>query len=132
MKGQLTSDQLRAREAELQARYAALREEIQHALVDSGESDLQELAGSVRDSGEDSVADLISGMNFQRVNHLAREAVAVETALSRIHEGSYRLCDDCDNEIDPERLRVLPSARRCIDCQSKFEAEFQRGATPSL
>ncbi len=130
MTGQLSTQQLKARQAELQQRHQLLRDEIHHALSESGESDIQALAGRVRDSGEDSVADQISGLNFNRLDHLSRETREVETALARIHEGSYGLCDDCGAEIDPARLKVLPSARRCIDCQARFEAESRRTVAP--
>lgn len=41
----------------------------------------------------------------------------VETALARIHDGSYGVCDSCGKAIDIERLEALPWATRCIDCQ---------------
>ena len=31
------------------------------------------------------------------------------------------LCEICRQPIDPERLEVLPEARRCTDCQHKSE-----------
>ncbi len=132
MAERLSPSQIAAREKELRQRHQVLREQVQHALSESGESDLQAVAGRVRDSGEDSVADLISGLNFHRIDHLAREISAVEHALARIREGSYGYCDDCGNPIDPARLRVLPSASRCIQCQGRYEAEYKRSATPSL
>jgi DnaK suppressor protein len=132
MNEHLSAGELRARQAELQHRYQSLRDEIQHALNESGESDFQALAGRVRDAGEESVADLISGLNFNRVDQLAREVVAVEIALSHIRDGSYGICAECGNEIDPERLRVMPAAQRCIECQAKHETEFERGGRPTL
>ena len=32
-----------------------------------------------------------------------------------------RLCLDCGDEIEPERLKALPYVVRCIDCQTKKE-----------
>lgn len=112
---------------ELERRHALLREKAHQALVESGESDLQEVAGRVRDSGEEAVADLISGLNFNRLNQIARELDAVETALARVREGNYGFCDDCGNEIDPARLEVMPSAHRCIECQEKWEHQARAG-----
>lgn len=112
---------------ELERRQAQLRERAHQALVESGESDLQEVAGRVRDSGEEAVADLISGLNFNRLNQIARELDAVETALARLREGNYGFCDDCGNEIDPARLEVMPSAQRCIECQEKWEHQARAG-----
>jgi RNA polymerase-binding transcription factor DksA len=36
-----------------------------------------------------------------------------------------RDCTDCDEEIDPKRLAVLPSATRCIDCAIDHEEQQQ-------
>lgn len=132
MREQLSTGQLKAREAELQQRYQSIREEVERALHGSGETNLQELAGRVRDSGEESVADLIAGMKFSRVGHLAQELQAIEAAQARIREGSYGLCDECGNEIAPARLQALPSAVRCIECQSRIENEYGRNGAPSL
>ncbi len=46
---------------------------------------------------------------------------AVAEALRRIKEGKYGDCEGCGNEIPRKRLEVFPSARYCIECQSKIE-----------
>lgn len=46
---------------------------------------------------------------------------AVSEALRRIKEGKYGDCEGCGNEIPRKRLEVFPSARYCIECQSKIE-----------
>ena len=38
-------------------------------------------------------------------------------ALSRIQEGSFGVCQDCDEDIHPKRLAAVPSAALCIRCQ---------------
>jgi len=42
-------------------------------------------------------------------------------ALTRIEEGTFGKCVDCDEEINPDRLGALPWARRCISCQGQME-----------
>lgn len=41
----------------------------------------------------------------------------VIAALSRIEAGTYGFCENCQKEIDIERLRINPSAKTCIKCQ---------------
>jgi DnaK suppressor protein len=36
------------------------------------------------------------------------------------------LCIDCDDEVQPERLRAKPNAARCIHCQSIWERKHGR------
>ncbi len=53
---------------------------------------------------------------------------AIENALERIEEGEYGICEDCEEEIAPARLDVLPFTRLCVACQEEREKEarFQR------
>ena len=37
-------------------------------------------------------------------------------ALENIDKGTYGICDNCNQEIDLERLKVNPSAKTCIKC----------------
>lgn len=46
------------------------------------------------------------------------EAPAHDTA-------QVRVCTDCDDPIEPERLAVKPDARRCIHCQVAAERQAQ-------
>jgi RNA polymerase-binding transcription factor len=43
----------------------------------------------------------------------------IDQALARIDGGTYGICEECGDEIPIERLRALPFAALCVDCQSK-------------
>lgn len=45
----------------------------------------------------------------------------IENALSRLDEGSYGGCLNCSDEIPKARLRAVPWARYCVDCQEQVE-----------
>ena len=45
-----------------------------------------------------------------------------EAALRKIDNGTYGQCESCRQPIGKERIRALPFARYCIDCQSKTES----------
>ena len=45
----------------------------------------------------------------------------VYDAIDRIDEGTYGICDRCEEPIPPRRLEVLPYASRCVECQRKVE-----------
>lgn len=40
----------------------------------------------------------------------------IETALSKIAEGTYGLCDSCGKSISPARLEALPATALCREC----------------
>jgi len=37
-------------------------------------------------------------------------------ALAKLHEGTYGVCDACDEPIAPARLRAAPESVLCIEC----------------
>lgn len=45
----------------------------------------------------------------------------INAALSRINNGDYGNCKNCDLEINPKRLEVDPTAELCIACASLSE-----------
>ncbi|MCE5198424.1 MAG: TraR/DksA C4-type zinc finger protein [Armatimonadota bacterium] len=45
----------------------------------------------------------------------------IEEALRKIEQGTYGKCDRCGKDIRPERLRAIPYATLCIDCQESLE-----------
>ncbi|MEE9505095.1 MAG: RNA polymerase-binding protein DksA [Thermodesulfobacteriota bacterium] len=47
----------------------------------------------------------------------------IKEALERIENGTYGICEDCEEEISKERLKARPVATLCIECKRKQEAE---------
>ena len=46
----------------------------------------------------------------------------VEEALVRVKDGSYGICQECDEPISPKRLQALPWAKFCVRCQEMLGA----------
>jgi len=40
----------------------------------------------------------------------------IKTALAKIEDGTYGVCDGCGEDIPEKRLEALPYASRCIKC----------------
>jgi RNA polymerase-binding protein DksA len=56
------------------------------------------------------------------VEHSERQMLdQVNSALSRIEQGTYGRCKDCGREIPRERLDVVPHAACCVPCEEKRE-----------
>jgi len=45
----------------------------------------------------------------------------VHGALRRFENGTYGLCVECNKPIDTARLKAIPYAELCMDCQRKRE-----------
>jgi len=54
----------------------------------------------------------------QRRGAMLRE---IATALKRIDDGSFGICQGCEEPINPKRLEVDPTVRLCIDCANNAE-----------
>lgn len=53
---------------------------------------------------------------------LADRSRAVTEAKERIRQGAYGICAHCARPIPQRRLRVLPTATLCVQCQERREA----------
>lgn len=104
----IVHDRLRARRLELLARYAHARELADEEL-DSREIEEEENAAELWD------ARVLSAMS--EADRLA--AARVVEALRRLDQGSYGSCVVCGEDIDHDRLAVLPEADRCIECAQR-------------
>lgn len=110
--------------AQLQARAAVLRDEMQHKL-DQAAVDSQE-AGARGDSGDRTFAASESEIEAGEAQRDQSELGAIERTLARIDDGSYGICAECGAEIPEQRLRAQPLASRCTNCQSAREARDGR------
>ena len=60
------------------------------------------------------------------IRNLDREATMlrnVRAALRRIADGSYGVCEHCDEEIKPKRLQAVPWTMYCIRCQEAADRQ---------
>lgn len=46
----------------------------------------------------------------------------IDDALSRLQNGTYGICEMCEEEISAERLKARPVTTFCIRCKTKMEA----------
>ena len=56
--------------------------------------------------------------------------VRVEHALLKLEKGTYGLCDNCGQPIDPARLEALPEASLCMKCKALL-SKNAKGKTPA-
>jgi len=57
------------------------------------------------------------------INNLDYEQLTlVEEAIERVGSGKFGACQGCGERIAAKRLRAIPWARFCIDCQNRLAA----------
>jgi DnaK suppressor protein len=93
----------------------------------------------VIDQGESSEVDIQEDIEFALIQMKAETVHKIDVALRRLNEDTYGVCFECGDEIAERRLRALPFAVRCKDCEEAHEtAEHRerlaarRGSSPLL
>jgi len=111
-------DELRAM---LLARRSAVQQQINELLAQYREHHSTTHNDSVLDLEDMSLRDSTAEQQLSLLESRNRTRMMLDTALRRLDEGEYGLCEDCGAEIGPGRLRVLPFAKRCLSCQHQAE-----------
>lgn len=74
-------------------------------------------AGSlVEDAATETVAGILSRLEGRQKHELDE----IEDALGRLESSTFGLCEHCRRPIPLARLRAMPAARHCLDCQEKL------------
>lgn len=110
----ISSDEaLRRTRSQLVARGDELRDRVRRVRLD--------LARAAEPLPKDSPEAAIYVENDEILEAIEESALSelasIDLALERIEAGTYARCDDCGREIPAERLRLVPHATRCWDCQ---------------
>ncbi len=80
----------------------------------------------VLDQGESSEVDIQDDIEFALIQMKSETLNKINEALRRLDEGTYGNCFECGDEIAQPRLRALPFAVRCKDCEEARETAEQR------
>ena len=80
----------------------------------------------VLDAVESSEADIQEDIEFALIQMKSETLNKVNDALVRLEQGIYGNCFECGEEIAEKRLRALPFAVRCKDCEEAKEVAEQR------
>ena len=46
----------------------------------------------------------------------------IDDALARVNDGTYGLCEECQQTIGTRRLKIKPYASLCVTCRREEEA----------
>jgi len=80
-----------------------------------------QLVETALDDGDWSVIDVSADINLRRLETHRERLLGIDEALMKLKEGTYGVCEECGGEITSERLKVMPFAVYCRDCQEKKE-----------
>jgi DnaK suppressor protein len=127
----VTAAKTRTRYTELKGMLEDRRQEI-HAEVQGRMRDVRAEGtwggklNEVLDAVESSEADIQEEIEFALIQMKSETLNKINDALSRLEQGNYGNCFECGEEIAQKRLRALPFAVRCKDCEEAREVAEQR------
>lgn len=83
------------------------------------------------ESAVQDIGDILDSVSEERTRELdliltdreKRKLAQIDDAIDRIEENTYGLCEECGIKIPKARLKVLPFATFCVECQEKNERE---------
>ena len=89
-----------------------------------GDSTIKDMTGSTElfaDPADRATAESDRAFTLRirdRELHLIKK---IQSALQRIDDGSYGICDECGEDISISRLKARPVTRLCIKCKEQQE-----------
>jgi DnaK suppressor protein len=115
---------------ELERMLQERRREIASAVQEKMRDVRAEGAGTqphgVVDDAENSESDIQDDIELALIQMKAETLNKIDEALGRLVEGRYGYCYECGDEIAQQRLRALPFAVRCRECEEAREVAEQR------
>jgi DnaK suppressor protein len=133
--GSIMATTTKVKAAAKTSRYNELRKMLEHRRREL----MNELQGKIRDvraegvkerdvldQGESSEVDIQEDIEFALLQMKSETLTKITEALHRLEEGTYGNCFECGDEIAEARLRALPFAVRCKDCEEARETAERR------
>ena len=108
----------------LEDRRRELMSEVQGKIRDVRSDNMKDR--EVLDQGESSEVDIQEDIEFALIQMKSETLNKIDAAIRRLGEGTYGDCFECGDEIAEARLRALPFAVRCKDCEEARESAEQR------
>jgi DnaK suppressor protein len=110
----------------LEERRREIMSEVHEKIRDVRTEGANNTTHGVLDAAETSEADIQDDIEFALIQMKAETLHKIEEALRRLEEGTFGYCFECGEEISERRLRALPFALRCKDCEEAREVAQQK------
>jgi DnaK suppressor protein len=99
----------------------AERERLLKVSKHSIQYDLNISTDDLPDEVDLAASEINQSLTFELRNRERVMISKINTALKKIHEGTFGLCETCEDEIEPRRLEARPFSILCVSCQEHHE-----------
>lgn len=98
-----------------------MRREVQHGikqrLASKREIEIKDIGDQFDDASEGREQEFGFLMNSRDRDKMMK----IEEALRRLDDGSYGVCEECEEPIGLKRIKAMPFTRLCLKCQEEEE-----------
>lgn len=98
---------------------------LQETVVEMLVEEMSHTRGTIRTQLRHEIEAGVSGVDNTVAHILKVHGVItmhqIQSALRRVHLGTYGTCMDCGDQISAKRLEAQPWAERCVSCQKETE-----------
>ena len=124
--GQMNRDRYSELKRILEERRREIMGQVQGKIRDVRSEGANNPNSGVLDAAETSEADIQDDIEFALIQMKSETLHKINEALARLDEGTFGYCFECGDEISERRLRALPFAVRCKDCEEAREVAEER------
>ena len=105
---------LEADRVRLQGEVASVQQGLEDLLRDAG-------VGAGNDQADLGSSTLERDAEMSLANNTREMLFQVQRALARLDDGTYGVCESCENPIGKQRLMAFPRATLCLTCKQREE-----------
>lgn len=103
-----------------------LLDDIRKCMGAALDEDTRLVFEAAQDNPDRSVADLLKHVQAAVLGGRSEEIDCIDAALQKLDEGTYGTCEECGCRIPAGRLRAIPYAICCVDCQQRIDVALKR------
>ncbi len=83
----------------------------------------------VADEDAQALSEMLQVLASQRNRGQAQLLSRIDAALRKLERtpDEFGICEECEEELDPRRLALMPYATRCLGCQARAEPKRGQG-----
>lgn len=97
---------------------SAVTEQARQASGGQGESELSNAPMHLADMGTD---EFMHGLNATLLENEEKLTADVVAAIHRLDDGTFGVCENCNQDIADERLQAMPFAKHCVVCAEAID-----------
>ena len=98
-----------------------MRKELLQDVSESMKAESDHLKHDIGDFYDHASSDRDRELALMLADREREKLTLVDDALKRIENGTYGICESCEEVIDKERLMAMPFTKLCLSCQEDLE-----------